>query len=154
MVKSGYFVSQYIDVGEGSVQPNGVDLSVDSIFQFDPWDEGVIFGDGVFIPDRELVSDVNGLYSLEKGTYIVQYNEKVEIPEDCIGLVLPRSSLMRCGSNIDTAVWDSGYNGIGLGRLDVGNRIQIERGARVAQMIFIEANSHKSYDGKYQGENL
>nr|WP_052833666.1 hypothetical protein [Staphylothermus hellenicus] len=41
---------------------------------------------------------------LSSGAYIVRYNEYVEIPNGYMGLVFPRSSLLRMGATIYTAV--------------------------------------------------
>ncbi|OYR79350.1 deoxyuridine 5'-triphosphate nucleotidohydrolase, partial [Halorubrum distributum] len=93
-------------------------------------------------------------YRLERGSYVVRYGERVRIPEERIGFVLPRSTLLRNACTLDTAVWDAGYEGVGEGRLDVGHPIEIEPGARIAQLVLAEADHEGTYDGAYQRENL
>ncbi len=61
---------------------------------------------------------------------------------------------MRNSCMLNTAVWDAGYEGRGEGLLQVHHDIQIERGARIAQIVFAEASHDDVYDGSYQGENL
>ncbi len=89
--------------------------------------------------------------------YRVTYNEKISVPPDAIGLVFPRSSVMRNGCHLVTAVWDPGYEGRGQGLLQVLNPagVVLEENARVAQMIFLEMAQEvkEGYSGKYQGEN-
>lgn len=89
--------------------------------------------------------------------YRVTYNEKISVPPDAIGLVFPRSSVMRNGCHLVTAVWDPGYEGRGQGLLQVLNPagVVLEENARVAQMIFIEMTqeAEEGYSGEYQGEN-
>ena len=60
------------------------------------------------------------------------------------------------GGNIDTAVWDPGYTGIGMSRLTIAIPTRIERGARIAQIVFLktETQPRKLYNGSYQGEGL
>ena len=58
----------------------------------------------------ELINGHRG-WSLPPGGYLVRYNEYVKIPKNTLGLVFPRSSLMRIGGMINTAVWDAGYAG-------------------------------------------
>ena len=78
------------------------------------------------------------------------------IPNNAAGIVLPRSSLLRMGANIYTALWDPGYKGKGVSLLKVFNPqgIVIERYARIAQLILIPAKSSGEYSGKYQYEGL
>jgi len=78
----------------------------------------------------------------------------VRIPEGRIGFVLPRSTLLRNACTLDTAVWDAGYEGVGEGRLDVGHPIEIEPGARIAQLVLAEADHDGTYEGAYQEEHL
>jgi dUTP pyrophosphatase len=53
---------------------------------------------------------------------------------------------------LNTAVWDAGYEGKGEGLLQVHHSIELERGARVAQLVLAEANHDGTYEGSYQGE--
>ncbi|MHA1910568.1 MAG: deoxyuridine 5'-triphosphate nucleotidohydrolase [Candidatus Kariarchaeaceae archaeon] len=100
-------------------------------------------------PSSELPS-----YSLVPGKYIARYNEVITVPDDAIALVLPRSSLMRCGATLETAVWDPGYSGRGMGLLIVGNNLDLDINARVGQLIFIQmtSKSNSGYNGTFQNE--
>ncbi len=93
---------------------------------------------------------------LEPGAYLVTYNEVVAVPADCAGIVLPRSSLMRCGAVLHSALWDPGYTGRGQGLLTVGAPLELYPSARIAQLVMfkLEQAADKLYDGKFQGENL
>jgi dUTP pyrophosphatase len=55
---------------------------------------------------------------------------------------------------LNTAVWDTGYEGRGEGLLQVHHDVAIERGARVAQLVLAAADNAGAYDGTYQQENL
>jgi dUTP pyrophosphatase len=92
---------------------------------------------------------------LERGAYLVTYNELVSVPSDCAGLVLPRSSLMRCGAILHSALWDPGYSGRGQGLLTVFNELRLYRNARIGQFVLIalESAADELYSGRYQGEN-
>jgi len=138
-----------------------VDLTVDLVLE--PKSTGKMYREETEMPIRKrkepYIEDTSDgeskrFYTLPRETYIIVYGEKISIPEDCIGIVQPRSTLMRMGSTVDTAVWDSGYEGRGEGRLVVDNKIRLEEGVRIAQIIFAEADSFGSYDGQYQGEKL
>lgn len=156
MYKSGRFVANHIDpVDPSQIQPNGVDLTLDAIFE--PIGRGRIGQEGKTIADRrELTPDSsNGSeYHLDTGGYIVRYGEQVSIPTDHIGFIYPRSSLMRNGTMVNTAVWDAGYEGRGEGLLEVNQPITLESGARIAQLVLADADHDATYDGAYQQENL
>jgi deoxycytidine triphosphate deaminase len=98
----------------------------------------------------------NTALRLEPGGYLVTYNEQIAVPADAAGLVLPRSSLMRCGAVLHSALWDPGYTGRGQGLLTVYAPLELYRDARVGQFVLIalERAAEQLYVGQYQGENL
>jgi deoxycytidine triphosphate deaminase len=157
MFDSGAAVAAALEAGDADLdeaqrQPNGVDLTVGEVFkQTAP---GRIGRDGKRVGTRETVPVEDGAYRLEPGTYVVRYGEPVRIPDERIGFVLPRSTLLRNSCTLDTAVWDAGYEGVGEGRLDVGHAIEIEPRARIAQLVLAEADHDGTYEGSYQEENL
>jgi dUTP pyrophosphatase len=98
----------------------------------------------------------NNAYFLKPGAYIVRYNEYVRIPNGYIGLAIPRSSLLRMGATIHTAVWDPGYEGMGVGLLIVYNNdgIIIEKNTQVAQLVYLKMSglTKHTYEGVFKGE--
>jgi len=155
MVWPGDEVSKYISIrARGQIQPNGVDLTVGEIYVIKS--EGVL-SDKRRIPEyEEMYPDEDGFYNLSPGAYVVRYAERIRIPDNAIGLVFPRSSLQRMGAIICTSVWDSGYEGRGIGLLIVLNPfgIKIKKGERICQMIFIDARAFGEYSGRFQHEGL
>ena len=162
-VRSGKFVADHIESIDGrlsdeAIQANGLDLSIDRLYRIqgtprltnDDYDKG----QRVEVKTEE---DERGeYYQLSEGeSYVAVYGEKIHIPEDHIGLVFPRSRLMRSGANVQTAVWDSGYEGRGEGGLSVSHDIELNSDTRVAQMIFISTESlDEYYDGSHQSERI
>jgi deoxycytidine triphosphate deaminase len=153
MFRSGAFVAEHVrPVDEAQVQPNGVDLTLDTVFeQVSP---GRISTGGKEIGERRELSAEDGVFSLSPGGYVVRYGEVVTIPEEHVGFILPRSSLMRNSCMVNTAVWDAGYSGRGEGLLQVHHEIELEAGARIAQLVLSEAEHAGVYVGSYQGENV
>lgn len=137
------------------VQPAGVDITVQELFAIDGPGEIDFSNENRRIPKGEKL-EFDGKTRLEAGSYIVTYGETVAIPEDAVGIVLPRSSLMRMGATVISALWDPGYEGRGQGLLVVFNRhgIVLHKGARIAQLFLIKGRSSGKYSGKFQGENL
>ncbi|GAA0519268.1 dUTP pyrophosphatase [Halorubrum aquaticum] len=157
MFESGESVAAALEAAGATLeaeqrQPNGVDLTAGAVLrQTGP---GRIGRDGKRVGDRSEVETDDGTYRLDAGTYVVRYGEPVRIPEGHVGFVLPRSTLLRNSCTLDTAVWDAGYEGVGEGRLDVGHRIEIEPGARIAQLVLARADHEGTYDGDYQSEGI
>ncbi len=154
--KAKKYVYGFVDLNLQE-QVNGVDLTVGEIYQF--CEEGILDFDNSRrkIPRTELLRPEDEWYSLKPGVYLVRYRESVEIPLDCVALVLPRSSLLRMGATLHTALYDSGYKGRGVGLLVVFNPfgVKLSKNARIGQIIFIKSEKvEKGYEGEYLGEGL
>jgi dUTP pyrophosphatase len=139
------------------VQPNGIDLSVDAVWRFSGAGElGAETATRVLPPREELAFDADGWLALEPGTFGIRYAERVNLPTDCGGLCFPRSSLLRMGVHVPTAVWDAGYSGRGEGLLVVLNAagMRLQRGARIAQLVVfgLSEATGQGYAGRYQAE--
>ena len=140
------------------LQPNGVDLRLERVQRL--VSRGHLgAADAVREPaDREDVdADAEGWWDLHAGPYVITYRERVNLPNDLMALIRPRSSLLRSGVTLHGAVWDAGYSGRGEGLLSVLNQrgYRVQRGARVAQLVFfrLSAGTAQGYAGRYQGEN-
>lgn len=152
-VLSGEDVASFLEnISREQVQVNGVDLTVEKIFRLNGF--GAILCDSVKLPEYFEVQCDDGKFFLEKGVYVVQVREKISIPLDAVGICLPRSSLVRMGVQVGSALWDSGYVGYSKVLLNVENPIVIEKGARFAQLILIrcERKAKEGYRGRYQNE--
>jgi deoxycytidine triphosphate deaminase len=178
MYRSGAFVADHVTpTTDEQVQPNGVDLRLEAVFE--QREPGRIRRDGKEVGDRQPRhadpagaedgdgaeregthrgdsdgAPAGGTYYLPPGGYVVRYVETVAVPEEHVGFVYPRSSLLRNSCMLNTAVWDAGYEGKGEGLLQVHHDVEIECGARLAQLVFADADHEGTYDGSYQKENL
>ncbi|MBO3839752.1 MAG: deoxyuridine 5'-triphosphate nucleotidohydrolase [Thermoproteota archaeon] len=139
---------------DDQVQPAGIDLTIEKIELL--VEKGEISKDPKFSKGVNVLPK-NGFYELPQGSYRITYHEIVNIPAGFLGLLLPRSSLLRNGATIYTAVWDPGYRGRGMGLMVVFNKlgIKIAEDARVAQLIVLNVeDSRELYRGRFLGENL
>jgi dUTP pyrophosphatase len=107
---------------------------------------------------EEVAFDESGWADLEPGAYLVTFNEIVSIPKDSAAFARPRSSLLRSGASLQTALWDPGYRGRSQSLLVVHNPhgLRLKKNARLMQLVFLrlEGQAEKGYSGVYQGENI
>jgi dUTP pyrophosphatase len=141
---------------ETQVSPNGVELTLHKVYRFK--EAGVIdfSNEQRRIPEYEEIPPRDGRYALEPGNYLVTYNEIVRIPEDSIAIGRPRSSLLRSGVTVESAVWDAGYEGRSRGLLIVYNPhgFVVMQNARLLHLLFIKlVRKTQPYKGVYQGES-
>jgi dUTP pyrophosphatase len=139
------------------LQPNGIDLRIERVHRLtSPALLGV--ADHVREPAsrEEVHPDADGWWDLHQGAYVIAYTEKVNLPNDLMAFARPRSTLLRSGVALHTAVWDAGYSGHGEGLLSVLNPkgYRVQRGARVVQLVFLRLSqpAAEGYGGRYQGE--
>ena len=157
MAIPGFRASLWIDgIEDSSIQPGGIDLSVAEIHRFITG--GKLARNQRILAKTEPIEPINNVWKLNLGSYKVIYREVVKVPYDCLAFLLPRSSLLRMGATIFSAIWDPGYVGRGEGLLTVFNPfgIEIERGSHIGQLIFIKLESlpHITYRGIYQFERV
>ena len=144
---------------ESQLQPNGFDLSLRDVSVFEtPGAIGSADADRV-LADTDLLAYANGGWiDLAPGPYLVTFNEVVNLPLDIMALGRPRSSLLRSGVSLHTAVWDAGYRGRSQSLLTVHHPagFRLQREARLAQLVFFRLSAPPStgYEGRYQGEGL
>ena len=143
------------------IQPNGVDLTLKKVEQFiGPGKTDFDNTNRELSKTKELEFDNDEWLFLESGAYKVTFNEIVNIPLDFIAIAAPRSTLLRCGVTIETAIWDAGYSGRGQSLLVVLNKngYFIRKNARVIQLVFIRLTNKNTidegYKGRYQMENV
>ena len=154
-------LEQFRDLKQ-QLQPNGFDVTVRSVAGYGV---GSMSGSiGVSDEDRTLPERTDldfgshGWLHLDPGCYLLTFNEVVNLPNHLMALARPRSSLLRAGVAIHTAVWDAGYSGRSQALITVHHPrgFRIKRHARVAQLLFLALDSGDSegYSGRYQYENL
>lgn len=107
---------------------------------------------------EEIPFDPLGWASLPPGPYLVTFNEIVSIPKDLAAMARPRSSLLRSGATLETALWDPGYRGRSQSLLVVHNPfgLSLKRNARLMQLVFmrLSGEAERAYSGAYQNENI
>jgi dUTP pyrophosphatase len=144
---------------ETQTQMCGMELTLQKIERFTS--AGTVAFDNIerVLPQTEPMDfGASGWIDLPAGSYLVTFNEIVNIPKDVAALARARSTLLRCGASLETALWDPGYRGRSQSLLVVYNPhgLRLKKNARLMQLVFLrlEKEAEKVYSGKYQGENI
>ena len=151
-------VESYLSLDK-QLQPNGFDLTLREV------DSMTSPGSMGSEPDQRALSATesmefgpDGWLQLDTGPYLVTFNEVVNLPLNLMALGRTRSSLLRSGVSIHTAVWDAGYRGRSQALLVVHNYqgYRVQRDARIVQLVFLSLSLEVSqgYQGRFLGEHL
>ncbi len=150
-------VESYIDL-DRQLQPNGIDLTLREVALLQTGGRITASNDQRIVSIlAPLVFDGLGFVDLVPGAYLITLNEVVHLPLDLMALARPRSSLLRCGVTVNTAVWDAGYSGRSQALLVVYNNqgFRLQRNASVMQLVFFRlTQATDGYCGVYQNENI
>jgi len=145
-------IEGYVDL-HAQLQPSGFDLTVREVSAF--LTRGFLGFRDRDLPQTRPIFWGEGPIRLSQGCYLVTYNEYVRIPNDICAVARPRSSLLRMGGSLLSAVWDPGYQGRSRSLLVVFNEhgLDIARNARICQLVFLRLSRPTSpYRGVYLGE--
>ena len=150
-------VADWIDL-EQQVQPNGFDLTLREVAMLQSPGKIAVANRQRAVADlAPLVFDGMGFIELMPGAYVITYSEIVHLPNNIMALATPRSSLLRCGVTVNTAVWDAGYSGRSQSLMVVYNPqgFRLQRNARIVQLVFFTLTQEtEGYQGAYQRENM
>lgn len=143
---------------ETQIQPNGLEMTLKEVRTIDG--AGAVDFDNserALPKSRPLEFDETGWVHLQNGIYKVLFNEIVNIPKNLAAIAKPRSTLIRCGATLETAVWDAGYRGRSESMLVVYNPegFRLKKDARIMQLLFytLDMEVENGYSGVYQNEN-
>ena len=136
---------------KAQVQPNAVDLRIDKVFRILPTDFFISEDKKQHRKTEQVYPDVTLEYYLEPGqSYQFDCKEQINIPAGYAGWLIARSTLNRNGIFITSGLYDSGFNNTIGGVMHVrGGPARIQKGTRVAQFIYAEAETVNMYDGDY-----
>lgn len=137
------------------IQPNGIDLYINEIFQLVSGDVAQI-GDQVNTVHRKtqkLLAMHGGRYLLEaQKAYKVETGYEINIPKDMAAYIMTRSSLNRNGVLVGSGLWDSGFQGFVGTTVYPTLNIELFDPCRIAQIVFMSADSNYLYKGQYNGK--
>ena len=140
------------------MQPNGFDMTLATISKFT--NRGKIDFDNserILANTKIIPFNKTGWLKLKQGSYLITFNEIVKMPLNIMALGKPRSSLLRNGVSIHSAVWDAGYEGKSSALLVIYNsEFEIKQNARIFQLVFFKLDKtvKKGYEGKFHKEGI
>ncbi|KAK0716826.1 dUTPase-like protein [Lasiosphaeria miniovina] len=143
------------------LQPCGIDLSLRRVLawtspatiDFDNSTRRAACTSTLPFSEPSTNSTAADVVQLAQGAYLVEFNETVDIPLDCMGQIFVRSSLWRSGATITAGVVDAGYQGALGALLDVRNPagIVLCRNAKLGQITLHRMEEKVAgYSGIYQ----
>ena len=144
---------------EVQLQPNGFDMTVRDISRLtNSGAVGVEESSRVLSETEVMEFGPDGWLKLDPGPHLVTFNEVVNLPLGIMALGRPRSTLLRSGVSVHTAVWDAGYHGRSQALLVVyhPDGYHLQRNARLMQLVFLqlETAASRGYQGRFQSENI
>ena len=144
---------------EVQLQPNGFDMTVRDISRLtNSGAVGVEESSRVLSETEVMEFGPDGWLKLDPGPHLVTFNEVVNLPLGVMALGRPRSTLLRSGVSVHTAVWDAGYHGRSQALLVVYHLdgYHLQRNARLMQLVFfqLETAASRGYQGRFQSENI
>lgn len=107
------------------------------------------------LPEYQRVEPTqSGVWRLNPGTYNVTFAQGCKIPNNVMMLIRQRSSLLRCGGQLHSSVFDAGFETENIGTfMTLFHPIDIEVGARIAQIYNHETDPVENlYNGQWQGD--
>lgn len=139
------------------LQANGIDITLETVSRFrGPGMLGRESHQRALPEMAEIPFATDGTLFLAPGAYQVRFNETVHLPGWLMAYARPRSSLLRSGVALHTAVWDAGYSGRGISLMVVYNPsgFRVARDARICQLVFhrLTSATEAAYAGAYQHE--
>lgn len=147
-------VAQLLQTNDkGAKAQVGYDLTLKSINKVNG---GVVTKDKTTIfPYNEIAPTINDdgrfMYTLEPGTYSLTFEQGCKLDAKHTAFIRHRSSVLRAGGIITSGVYDSGFEVDEMGAMLIATeRIVLEKGARIAQIIMFENYEADLYDGQWQ----
>ena len=147
-------VEQFLDTkGKGAKAQVGYDLTLKAVKQIHG---GVVLSDKTIVGDYTemmptFTSKEKFLFELQPGTYSLTFDQGIKLDANHTAFIRHRSSVLRCGGIITSGVYDSGFEVDEMGAVLIATQpIDIELGARIAQVIIFENYEAELYDGQWQ----
>jgi len=159
-LENGFLIApEQVDL-EKNIQQNGVDVDCDKVFliQSEPLIISEDFKSGTgsieILPEKVYgLDESKEWFFLKAGrAYTFDSSFNVNVPSFLGAKLIGRSTFNRNGILIRSSWYDSGFKGNAGATIYCFRDLIIEKGTRIAQIIFEEADSSSMYNGQYQSK--
>ena len=139
------------NIADDDIQPNAVDLTIEKVWEITDDEFYIGINTKHHRKIKEIKLDTFDEFRLQANrSYQFETPHYVVIPEGYAGWLIARSTLNRNGIFITSGLYDSGFQNYVGGVMHVrGGSARIQKGARIAQFIYVEAETASMYDGDY-----
>jgi deoxycytidine triphosphate deaminase len=132
---------QYILDRNYQISKYGVFFTLNRVFAYTS--SGIIDFDNTFqeLPYlKEIDFDEDFTLHLKQGVYCIEFNERVALPPNLVGMLQARKALLRAGASVEGHILPPGYSGQVSCLLNVHNPmgLKVTKHARLGQWIFME----------------
>lgn len=149
---------------EKQIGSDGIDLTIRTISQVNTEEPSILTSNKIYTHHRNLeyveatvVGPNNyglpeGLIGFEliKGTYDIEFNEYIKLPQGVAALLLLRSTFVRAGHSMFSGLYDQGFENFAGAVIHVEGPTFIESDMRTAQIVFVRSTgSGQLYAGGY-----
>jgi deoxycytidine triphosphate deaminase len=153
-IDEGWITFPEEPLNDKQLQPNGIDIRVKIAWKIPIHKPFRLFNHKTFHLDKyrceQSLYEDHPTFLFERGfAYSVETFEFVKVPSNVAALVYGRSSLNRNGIFCRATLYDSGFTDFVGFTMYPFVPFEVHFGARVAQIIFIEADSCHLYQGQY-----
>jgi deoxycytidine triphosphate deaminase len=140
--------------GECALQQNGIDLRLDEVQVAEGTTSFTLYKkqDTRCKYSKIDLNDDNVFHLYPTKQYAFDCYEEVDIPKNMGAYIFARSSINRYSGIFLCSWWDSGFRGRLGGIFRPYIPTFIERGCRIAQIVFFSTDSYRQYEGQYQNQ--
>lgn len=139
---------------EGNIQQQGIDLRLRRLFKVSTETIGRVPKEGKTVLPQSGEIDITEPIALLPGYYEVEFEEGCDVKPCTCMKPLTRSSVIRCGGEIRSGLFDAGFHTDHIGGyLKVEVPFEVERGSRLAQAVCLTSDEVENlYNGQFQGD--
>ena len=143
--------TEVTNIDEKMIQPNTIDLRINKVFRIGAGPMHIDEDKKEHRKSIEQKVDEEGNYVLDHGVgYEIQSNQRVDIAEGEIALLLGRSTFNRNGVLIISSIYDSGFKDFASATLyNLGGETTVKPNTRFAHLVIAKAETLHKYDGDY-----
>lgn len=141
-------------ISKKQIQQNGIDLTVGSIQIPTYYKNNLPVIKNKTLPDFKNLTRTYGYWAVntDRPFYLINCKESINLPKNVCAMIFKRSTLNRMGCQLQSGLWDSGFKGTIGFTIWPSIAIVVNLNDRLAQIVFMEAESNVLYEGGYKNQ--